>query len=173
MIRYESPLSVAIKGGIAGLAGTAVLTVAMKRVPVLMQELGLAPPDAPSSEAEADRSARQPTEDLAEKVASGVLEQPLEQDTKRMAGQAVHWGYGAGWGAVYGIVQASVRLPLLLHGSLFGSLVAIVASTLVPAMGLMPPPTRQPMAMNAMQFVFHLIYGWTTAVAFWILAKED
>ena len=175
MRRYPSPLSVVIKGALSGLVGTAVLTEAMKRAPVLMQQLGLAPSDAsmPRTTEHAEQQAGQPTEKLAEKVAVGVLDRPIEENSKQVAGQLVHWGYGTAWGVLYGIVQGSFRWPDLVHGTLFGTLVATVASTLVPAMGLTPPPARQPVVRKAMQIGFHLVYGWTTALTFRLLSRGD
>lgn len=174
MHRYESPLSVAIKGGIAGLVGTAALTLARQRAPEIMEQLGFDSPEpAIDQQPPTSQHAEEPTAKLAEKVSLGVLDRPMEGDSKAIAGQAVHWGYGAAWGVFYGIVQGSLRLPTLVHGAMFGGIVAIVASTLVPAMGLTPPPTRQPTSMNAMMIVMHLIYGWVTALTFNLISSRD
>ena len=43
MTYYETPLAVVAKGAIAGLAGTAAITMAMRRTPQLLQQLGLQP----------------------------------------------------------------------------------------------------------------------------------
>lgn len=175
MTRYPSPISVGVRGAAAGLVGTAVLTEAMKRAPLIMEQLGLSPSESemPRTSVEAEQAAEQPTERLAEKVSVGVLDRPLEEDTKQIAGQAVHWGYGTAWGVLYGLVQGSFRWPDLIHGTFFGAVVATVASTLVPAMGLTPSPRRQPMAMKAMQIGLHLLYGWTTALTFRLLSPGD
>jgi len=174
MAYYESPLAVVAKGAIAGLAGTAAITMAMKRGPDLLQQLGLAPSQSPAAEAQKiAESAGEPTEKLAEKVTTGVLDRPIEEETRRVAGQAVRWGYGAAWGALYGLLQGSFRWPSLLHGTTFGGVVGGVASTLVPAMRLTPPPTQQPMPANAMMMVYHLLYGWVTALTFRLLSGTD
>lgn len=164
----SSPLAVVIKGAVAGLAGTAALTFAMQRGPQLMEEkLGVTPQmDATPEQREAPED---PTGELAERVASGVLDTELDDETRATAGQALHWGYGAMWGAYYGVMQSSLRWPFLLHGSIFGMTVATVASTLVPAMGLAAPPTKQPATVSAMQTVNHLIYGWVVALVFRII----
>jgi hypothetical protein len=174
MTYFESPLAVVMKGAVAGLAGTAAITMAMKRTPQLLQQLGLAPSQSPAAEAEKiAESAGQPTEKLAEKVTTGVLDRPIEEDARGVAGQVIHWGYGAVWGAFYGMVQGSFRWPSLVHGAVFGGLVGAVASTLVPAMRLTPPPTQQPMPANAMMMVYHLLYGWVTALTFQLLSRTD
>ena len=165
MQRRESPLTVAIKGGIAGAIGTAVLTVAMQQGPIVLQQLGLMETPPPGKGGE-------PTEKLAEKVAGGVLELSLDEQTKQTAGEAIRWTYGAGWGALYGIVQGSLNPPHWLHGTLLGGATAIVASTLVPAMRLTPPPTAQPTAVSVSQFAYHLLYGWVTALVFRILSRS-
>lgn len=107
MKREESPLSVTVKGAVAGLAGTVVITAAMKGAPVLMKQLGMEnQKPAPSSQQK-----KEPTAELAGKVARGVLDTPIDERTKQAAGQVIHWAYGAGWGALYGIVQSSLRIP--------------------------------------------------------------
>ena len=155
------------KGGMAGIIGTAALTAGMQGVPVLLQRVGLVESEAMADEQE------EPTEVLAEKVADGVLQQPIGGATRRVSGQTIHWGYGAAWGALYGVVQSSLRPPHWLHGTLLGAGMAVIASTLVPAMQLTPPPTKQPIAMSAMQFGLHLIYGLVTAFAFRYLSKDE
>ncbi len=165
MTRYESPLLVTVKGAVAGLVGTVVITLAMQRAPKLLATLGLMPAGSGSNPA-------QPTEKLAKEVSTGVFGKQMGQESAQTAGEAIHWGYGAMWGAVYGIVQSSIRLPHWLHGTIFGGLVATAASTLLPAMRLTPSPTEQPAIMNAMQLVYHLLYGWTTATVFHLLARK-
>lgn len=164
MSHHASPLEVAIKGAVAGLAGTAVLTQVMQRGPQFMEEkLGIAVAE-PESPAEAEAPG-DPRAELAEKVATGVFDTSISQ--------AIHWGYGAFWGAIFGIVHSSLKIPLLLHGTIFGGLVATVASTLVPAMGLEPSPKEQPKKMSAMQFVNHVIFGWAVALTFRVLTMRD
>lgn len=170
MAEYPSPLSVAIKGAIAGLAGTAAITVAMQKGPQLLEErFGISiTPESPPQDVPED-----PTAELAGRVAEGVLERPLREESKETAGQAIHWSYGAMWGTAYGILQGSMRVPVILSGTLFGALVGTVASTVVPAMGLAPSPTEQPKRISAMQLGYHLIFGWVTALTFWLLTLRD
>jgi putative membrane protein len=167
MARYESPLSYLIKGAIAGAAGTAAMSALMQRAPELMERAGITPASPPPPEKPEEES--EPTAELAERVASGVLQEPIDDETKATAGQAIHWAYGAAWGAYYAVIQGTFNFPRLLHGTLFGALVAGVASTLVPRMGLVPRPQDQPMQLNAMNVGTHLVYGWVTAIVFGIL----
>ena len=170
MSDYPSPLSVAIKGAIAGLVGTAAITVAMQKGPQLLEERFdfSMKPESPPQDVPED-----PTAELAGRVAEGVLERPLREESKETAGQAIHWSYGAMWGTAYGILQGSMRVPVILSGTLFGALVGTVASTVVPAMGLAPSPTEQPKRISAMQLGYHLIFGWVTALTFWLLTLRD
>jgi len=170
MSRKESPLSVTVKGAIAGLVGTVVVTIAMKYAPQLMQQPGLSEQGGGGG---GSQKQGEPTEKLAEKVAEGVFEQPIGEDTKQAAREAIHWSYGAAWGALYEIVQSSLRLPHWLHGTVFGGLVALVASTLVPAMRVVPPPEAQPSSQKIMMGAINLLYGWVTALTFRLLSKDS
>jgi putative membrane protein len=170
----DSALETIIKGAMAGLVGTLAINLAMSRGPALMQRLGLmeAPPPAPMPQSGAMEEAHAPTEKLADKLSSGVLQQPLEPGTRKAAGQAIQWGYGALWGALYGVLESSIQLPSFIHGAIFGSAVGVVGATALPAMGLAPAPKDQPMPMTAMQTVDHLIYGWVTALVFRLLSRD-
>ncbi len=151
-------LSAAVKGAIAGLAGTAIVSVGLQFGPKLLERAGALPEGASRAE--------QPTEKLAENIADGALNTELSDSTKTAAGQAIHWGYGTLWGAAYGVAQHQLQLPAPLAGALFGGVIGGVASTLVPALNLAPPPTEQPMAMNAFMGGINLVYGEAVAVVY-------
>lgn len=174
--RKESPLEIAAKGGVAGLIGTAALTAATMGMPILMGKLGMDAPDPPSPPTSGSKGGTETEEEppalFAEKVAEGVFDTSLDKGEKQVAGQAIHWGYGAAWGVFYGLGQSRLRLPHLLHGTVLGGLILLVASTLVPAMGVAPPPKTQEPATRAMQAATCLLYGWTTALAFHALSES-
>jgi hypothetical protein len=153
----DSLLSAAVKGAVAGLAATTLVTVGTQYGPKLMQKAGLLPEQGSSEE---------PTEKLAENIAEGAFDTELPETAKTAAGQAIHWGYGTLWGSLYGLAQHELQLPPPLAGALFGGLVGGVASTVVPAMNLTPPPTEQPVAMTAFMSGLHLAYGETVAVVY-------
>ena len=165
MATYQSPLTVIIKGAIAGAAGTAAMGAAMERAPKVLESMGVQVPTPPPGPTAPDS----PPEALAERVAEGVAEQPMGPQAKATAGQVMHWGYGAAWGAYYAVIQSSLKPPPLLHGALFGALVGTVASAVVPRLGLQNPPSRNPPKLNAMYMGYHLVYGVTTAVVYAIL----
>ena len=156
--QQDSLLSAAVKGAIAGLAGTAIVSVGLQVGPKLMERAGALPEGASDAE--------QPTEKLAESVAEKTFDTELADGTKMAAGQAIHWGYGTFWGAVYGVVQHELNLPAPVAGALFGGVIGGVASTVVPALNLTPPPTEQPMAMNLFMGGINLVYGETVAVVY-------
>ncbi|MGH2428608.1 MAG: hypothetical protein ACRDGV_06920 [Candidatus Limnocylindria bacterium] len=165
MATYQSPLTVIIKGAIAGAAGTAIMGAAMERAPKLLEQMGVKLPPAPQAPTAPDS----PTEATAKRLAEGVAEQPIDEETKATGGQVVHWAYGAGWGAFYGIMQSSLKLPHLVHGTLFGALVGGVATFLVPRIGLQVPPSENPQQLNVFYMGSHLVYGWATAIVYAIL----
>jgi hypothetical protein len=162
---YQSPLSAIIKGAIAGAAGTYVMGEAMARTPELLQRAGYRLPEAPPGPTGADS----PTEEVAERLAEGLVQDEIDEDTKRAAGQVIHWTYGAAWGAAYGVLQSTFCLPTILGGGLFGAGVAYVGDTLLPAMRLQAPPELNPRAVNWLHMGTHLVYGVTTALAWRLL----
>ena len=165
MATYQSPLTVIVKGAIAGAAGTWLMGKAMSDGPHLLRQAGISLPASPPGPTAPDT----PSEAMAERVAEGVAQVELDEEAKRIGGEVVHWGYGAGWGVVYGILQASIKLPHLLHGTLFGLLVGIVADTAVPALRLQRSPTERPMALNVFYLGSHVVFGWGVAVTYAIL----
>ncbi|MEZ4736996.1 MAG: hypothetical protein R3E79_58695 [Caldilineaceae bacterium] len=165
MSNQESLLQVAAKGAIAGIAGTAALTVGMQLMPQVMAPLGMA-------EGQRDDQPEEPNVRLVEKATLVLWGKVPEQATKMVGGQFIHWGYGATWGAMYGLAQQQLQLPHHMHGLLLGAVIGTVASTVVPAMALTPPPTRQPVAETVMMTGLQLLYGWVTAQMFYALSTS-
>ena len=166
LLQQDSPLAVVGKGALAGLVGTAVLTVGMQEMPKLMQSMGLMEPPK-------EQNGAGPTEELAERVAEGVLETSIDAHTREVAGQSMHWSYGALWGILYAIMQGTLHLPHHLQGLVLGGLTSVVATTVGPAMGLTEPPPDEPTPRSLMMMGLHLVYGWVTAVAFDALSQES
>lgn len=133
------------KGFFAGLVGTATITASMTA------EARLRKRQLPPVQAEA-----------VEKVV-GVTT-PGDKEKERLA-NLVHWQYGAAWGAVRGVLSGlGLREPAgtLVHFAL----VWAAAGAMLPALGLAPPPTRQPIANVAASAFHHLLYAGATAVAY-------
>ena len=132
------------KGFFAGLAGTAAITASMAA------EAKLRNKELPPVQA-----------DAVEKVV-GV--EPRGEKEKRLLANLVHWQYGTAWGGVRGLLAAlGLRAPAatLVHFVLVSS----AAGVMLPALGLAPPPTKQPPLEVGMSALHHLLFaGVTTAV---------
>ncbi|MDP9374242.1 MAG: DUF1440 domain-containing protein [Chloroflexota bacterium] len=171
----DSPLGVVLKGVLAGFAGTLVLGLALKGAQWVAGHGGGGEGQQSGGQAEQagigagqalaggqvqapflDRS----TELFAQKVATGLFGASLPGGARQAAGVATHFLYGGFWGAVYGVIQSSLGLPAALHGPLYGLIVWLIGPvTLVPAMGIMPPPQRQGTRRALLVAGFHVAYG--------------
>lgn len=144
----------ALAGAVAGAAGAWVMERAMNAA------MGPPPVDPTAPE--------QPmTQDPKLRVANAVLERttgrPVPPGRERAAQEAVHYAMGAVSGALYGAaVEAAPRLKAG-WGLPFGAAVFLAApEAALPALGLAPPPTQQPLKQQAMGLGMHLLYGAAT-----------
>ena len=109
---------------------------------------------------------------FAAKVASGLFGRDLAKRTK-VWGRVVHLAYGSFWGMVYGMLQNKSRRRPQIAGASHGMLVwAFGPAVLVPAMKLMPPPSKVPREQTALNFAAHVIYGVTLAQLFNLLSRR-
>ncbi len=177
----DSPLGVVMKGALAGFAGTLALTLGVKGAQWVGSSGGEDGPrpgtdDAPASigagHALAGGQVQAPfldqsTELFVQKVATGLFGASLSGSARTATGAAMHFVYGGFWGAVYGLIQASVGLPAALHGLLYGLVVWLIGPvTLVPAMGIMPPPQEQGARRALLVAAFHVAYGLALGLVF-------
>jgi uncharacterized membrane protein YagU involved in acid resistance len=74
---------------------------------------------------------------------------------------AAHFGFGAATGALYAAGRTELHRQYPASTGIGYGLIVWAASYLgwVPAMGLMPPATRQPAARNAMMIAAHIVWG--------------
>jgi uncharacterized membrane protein YagU involved in acid resistance len=169
MTRRDTPIEVALKGASAGLAGTLVLTIAMRAVAELIASLPRSQTEARGSQAGAA-----PPAELVGKIARGIFERDLPPAVQSGLGHALHWAHGAIWGVVYGIVQGSVGLPAALHGTILGLIVWLVGPLgLVPAMKLSPEASPRETPQLVRSLMFHQVYGWSVALVFHLLTRDD
>jgi uncharacterized membrane protein YagU involved in acid resistance len=103
-------------------------------------------------------------EDSTVKTASAVskliFHHELTPQEKKMAGPAVHYGFGTSVAAAYG--AAVEVLPVLRTGlgMPFGAAVWLGAHVIaVPALGLSEPVTKSTPRKEAVEFGAHLVYG--------------
>jgi hypothetical protein len=140
-------------GLIAGLAGTAAMTVSSTiEMKVRGREASSAPADA------------------AEKVL-GIEKFKSDADERRFA-TLVHWGYGTGWGAVRGLLRAAGLSPTLATGGHFAAVWGSEQATL-PALAVAPPVTMWGGKEVAIDAWHHLVYVVATAVAYELLDRSS
>jgi hypothetical protein len=129
-------------GLLAGLAGTAAMTIA--------QSAEFALTDAEPSSTPAD---------VAETLKRRAGRGRLKRRQRRVANQAMHWLYGTSWGIPYGIVSAAGEVPPEVSGPVFGLLVWGVGLAELPALGAAEPPWKRSPASLASEALFHVVYG--------------
>jgi hypothetical protein len=102
------------------------------------------------------------------KVASAVVEKVagdgLDEGQYRVAGRSVHYTTGMVSGALYGVAaELMPRAATLGWGALFGAAVwATLPETILPALGLAPPPWERPAKEQAKNLGHHVLFGMTT-----------
>ena len=139
------------KGLVAGVAGTAAMTV--------------------SSTLEAklrDRGSSSAPADAAGKVL-GV--QPRDEAGKVRFSNVVHWSYGSGWGMVRGLLHAGgidgFAAPALHFTAVWGG-----AQFMLPVLDVAPAPWNSPKQEVAIDAVHHAVYAIATALAFAALQRS-
>jgi len=129
-------------GLLAGLAGTAAMTIAQGA------EFAL-------TDAEPSRTPADVADTLKRRAGRGRL----KRGQRRAANQAMHWLYGTAWGIPYGVVSAAGDVPPELSGPVFGLLVWGAGLAELPALGAADPPWRRSPASLASEALFHVVYG--------------
>lgn len=166
--RKTAPIVSVGKGIAAGVAGTAVMTLAQQkivpmgfweRLPSFYEPKEPRYPDEPQAKDEAS------TEVAARRLVEGVAHRPIGGGKQqKLAGNVMHFAMGAGWGGLLGLVAA--RRPRLRHGLLFGTLVWAVNDNLIlPALRLADWPRRYPLSVHLRAWFAHLVFGAGTVLA--------
>lgn len=144
MSRDDSTRSIAkgaLAGLIGGLAGAGAKMLAEQLFPPRIQ--GQAPPPVV----------------LAEQVTG----RPLTGNNRELALQGIHWVFGALAGAAYGALVEYEPSLAAWRGAAFGiTLNRITHESLLPKMGLSPPPGQQPTQERISEWVTHAAYGVAT-----------
>jgi uncharacterized membrane protein YagU involved in acid resistance len=177
-----TPIGAAGRGIVGGLAGTLLLSIVSRMLPVLRTQR-LPIPSSRSADAFQPTLAQALTlsqspgpEGLAEqfafKVAAGVFGRDLSSSA-RLAGRVIHVVYGSAWGLLYGLLQASYPRPPAPFGAIYGFMVWLIGPAfLVPAMRLMGRPSEEPVARSAALITGHLAYGVALGTAFEALQRK-
>jgi uncharacterized membrane protein len=129
-------------GLLAGLAGTAAMTIAQGAELALT---GAEPSSTPADVADA----------LKRRAGRGRL----KRRHRRVANPGMHWLYGTSWGIPYGIVSAAGDVPPELSGPALGLLVWVVGLAELPALGVSEPAWKRTPASLAGEALLHLVYG--------------
>jgi uncharacterized membrane protein YagU involved in acid resistance len=114
------------------------------------------------------QEAEEPKEDATMKAAEGIVHEVtggrhLSHEERKEAGPVVHYAFGALVGGLYGALAECSHWTSLGFGTAFGALLFASADLIgVPAFGLAPSPTEQPIAAQATPLAAHLVYGATT-----------
>lgn len=170
----ETPGMIMMKGLLAGLAGTAAVTLAMQGLTAMMGPEEAAREATEFGPARTETPRRAPTENVVDRVAASVGQQPITQETRETMATATHWAYGSLWGVLYGLAQTTLRMPEPVSGALFGMTVwGVGPLSLFPAANLTPPVARQDTRTLATNGGLHLLYGWVTAWTFRFLSKDS
>ncbi len=99
----------------------------------------------------------------ADKLSRGLFHHELSQEEKKVAGPAMHYGFGALTGAAYGVLAELAPAVTRGVGAPFGTAVWLGADEVaVPAFGLSGPPWEHPASVHARALAAHLVYGVTT-----------
>ena len=100
------------------------------------------------------------TLEAAERVSEAATGQPVPSELEDVAESAVHYGFGAALGGLYGVLGTWRPEVRAAFGTAYGAAAALIADeTLVPALGLAPPPHKVPAPTHAYAFVSHLVFG--------------
>ncbi len=147
-----------VAGTLGGLAASWVMNQfqALKPADTLARLLG----EEQQSDEESGDDA---TVKAASAISRGVFGHTLTKREKKVAGPAVHYGFGATVGAAYGALAEVTPAVRVGMGLPFGAAVWLASDeAAVPALGLSEAPTEYPASVHLSAFASHLVYGLTT-----------
>jgi hypothetical protein len=160
----RSPLSAIAAGALAGIGGTAAMTLLQLAEAKIRGGVPAPPPetweDAPA-----------PAQ-VGERIAEGVFERPLPLEQAPTVTNVMHWSYGTLWGAGFGVVQGTLGLPAAVAGTLWGSVVWSSGYALLPAMKVYKPAWKYPPGTLALDLGRHLVYGLGVAGTYALLERR-
>ncbi|HSU81550.1 MAG TPA: DUF1440 domain-containing protein [Thermoanaerobaculia bacterium] len=99
----------------------------------------------------------------ADKLSRGLFHHALSQEEKKVAGPALHYGFGALTGLAYGALAELAPGVTRGVGAPFGTAVWLGADEVaVPVFRLAGPPWEHPAPVHARALAAHLVYGVAT-----------
>ena len=149
-----------LKGVVAGIAGTGVMTAYQLGVAKLRgQPLGT---EVPHKWADAPAPAQ-----VAKKAAHAVGQGArLTREDVPLLTNAMHWLYGIGWGTFYGLGAGHTRPDPVAGGLAFGTGVWAAAYAELIPLGIYEAPWKYPKRELALDLSYHLVYGLAVAGAY-------
>ncbi len=145
-----------VRGALAGAAGTAVMTLMMRKAAPKMIPDEMRPDEFPPKR----------VVEWAEEQAG--MPHALTESQEMKVAMGAHFAYGSGSGAVYGLLRSQLDgLPAPLMGALFGvGLWAVSFEGWMPALGVQEATHEKPPKKWPMPIMAHMVYGVTTALAY-------
>ncbi len=108
----------------------------------------------------------------AQAISTRVLDHDLSDGEKKVAGPAVHYGYGAMVGALYGGLSELVPTVGIGLGIPYATILFLAGDEIaVPALGLSKPPSKTPAEDHASALATHFVYGVTLDISRRILRR--
>jgi len=112
------------------------------------------------SESPAAQGKEDSTVKAASRISEGLFHYRLTPDQKKIAGPAVHYGFGASMAALYGTAVEVRPIVRTGWGTSFGTAVWLGAHVItVPSLGLSEPVTHSTPRKEAVELGAHLVYG--------------
>jgi len=133
------------KGLVAGLAGTAMITL--------------------SSTVEAKIRKRPPSQTPANAALKVLRLQPVDDRAKKRLSTVVHWSYGTGWGSVRGLLEL-MGLRGAAATAVFFSAVFGTGLIILPKLEVAPPVKEWGLAETTLDAFHHLVYACTTGIVY-------
>jgi uncharacterized membrane protein YagU involved in acid resistance len=138
-------------GALGGVSATGPMTIAMiwlHRVLPTRDRYSLPP--------------REVTLHLAEKLGVNMK---LDRGTRAALTLINHFVFGATAATIYSLAESRIPGKAVIKGPIFGASVWLVSYFgLLPAVGILEFPTKQPLSRNALMLAVHLIWGLTVGV---------
>ncbi len=92
-----------------------------------------------------------------------IMGHPISKSQQTLASQGFHWTFGPGLGAAYGVAAEFVPQVTALYGVAFGWVVLVgTHESVLPALGLVEPPLKQPLQEQTSEIATHALYGFVT-----------
>jgi hypothetical protein len=165
-----TPVGAALRGAVAGVAGTAAMDAFLYGRYRLSGE-GDSGFLAWEFQTPQDWEQAPAPAQIGRRLYEGLLRRPLDARWARLANAVMHWGYGAGWASLFGLVTAPARRRRPLGGVALGVGVFGASYTVLPLLRLYKPIWEYAPHELAPDAAAHAIYGASVERAFALMAR--